>query len=143
MKKVIIVSVILMMLAGIWQNQRQGTVKINSAENIILQKTSTVVAVESDSKPVKSPDDVSAVENEVVTLQEIEHEYKNYKTSEMESELAQSKRRLDKLGLLTKSNSETLNLEETKILVLELRKQGVLGHLLAKQKIEQLKRKFL
>lgn len=80
---------------------------------------------------------------QVSSIQELQREYVNYKLSDLEAELKSlgADSRLD--TLVDKANQGVINQEETKELILSLRKQGVLNQLIVQHKVQGLKRKYL
>lgn len=74
---------------------------------------------------------------------ELEFQYYNRTIAELQWELEQSRRRIGDENLVSHANQGLLNLEEATILVTELRRQGVLSKLIAKQRIGGIRKKYL
>lgn len=87
--------------------------------------------------------DFAEARNQAPTFMELEHEYSNYRKEDLEKELTASKKLIEQLSLVAKANAGQLAAEEAKILITEMRKQGVLVQLQLKEKLQAAKRKYL
>ena len=80
---------------------------------------------------------------QVKTLEQFRREYANYKPHELKHLLSWSQAKLADSGLIEKSNTGTLNDQESFLLVTELRRQGAIVQVLTAREIARVKRKFL
>lgn len=78
----------------------------------------------------------------VRTLDELDRAYRNLKEPELRRVLQASASRIQDKDFYAKANRGSLTEDEKIELIFELRRQGVLHHLLAKAGLERLKRKF-
>lgn len=109
------------------------------------QATSSEMAIDrsADMAMDESAPDVESLRLQVPTWAEIEREYKNYRSDELAHEYKISTEKVHRMQLVEKANAGRLSAEETKSLLTEMRRQGVLTHLQLKEKVEIAKRKYL
>ena len=91
-------------------------------------------------------DDVAIVQTSREKAESIEHFFAAYRSAteeELQRDLAESKKKITELSLLEKANRGSLNLQESTILVTEMRRQAVIAQQITKAKIAAVEERFL
>jgi hypothetical protein len=136
MRKGVVFMVMVTAIAGVWM---QNGLPIQDVTSRVFGPATFAAADKSRAKV----DVVAHALMKAESLENIESEYSNLKTSDLERQLAASQSVLQSRGLIGKSNQGLLTSEEAVVLLTEIRRQHVLNTLIAKEKVEQLKRRYL
>lgn len=144
MKKIFILFVVAIALISVVL-LNQETVVVTNADKLISKTPAPTPVVKESIRAILAAD---APENkdlpvEIPSAHQFEREYLGHTESELAEALKVSELVLSQAGLVAKANHGQLNAQEKALLVHEMRRQGVLSHLLVELKLKRLKEKYL
>jgi hypothetical protein len=143
MKKVIPVLLIGALLAGLWIQYGQP---VQTVAKTVFSSPALPPGLGNSVSPLARAEKSDVVAQAMVkakSLENFESDYSGLKPTDLEKELSESETILKSRSLIAKSNRGDLTSEEAFVLLTEIRRQYVLNTLLTKEKIDQLKRRFL
>jgi hypothetical protein len=143
MKKVIPVLLVGALLAGLWIQYGQP---VQIAAKTVFSSPALPPGLGNSALPLARAEKSDVVAQAMVkakSLENFENDYSGLKPTDLEKELSESETILKSRSLIAKSNHGDLTSEEAFVLLTEIRRQYVLNTLLTKEKIDQLKRRFL